>query len=78
MRITIRQLNGCLSAMQIAKINPGAQEELKELIQVLIDRKKDSIELPEPEEDGFTKAIIEMSKLHTNLVRVQRHNTSNR
>ena len=54
--------------MQIAKINPGAQKEIRELIQVMIERKTDYVEMPE---DDFTKAVVEMAKLHTNLVRVQ-------
>ncbi len=70
MRVTIRQLNGCLSAMQVAKINPESQKVLKELIQLLVENKKDSIDLPE--DDEFCKAIVDMSKLHTNLVKVQK------
>ena len=69
MKVSIRQLNGCLSAMQIANINPESQITLKELIQTMIENKKESIELPE--EDKFCKAIIDMSRLHTNLVEVQ-------
>jgi len=72
MKVSIRQLNGCLSAMQVARINPKSQTALKELIQTLIKGKKDYIEMPA--EDTFCKAIVEMSALHTNLIRVQRHN----
>ena len=71
MRITIRQLNGCLSAMQLVKMHPERQIELKKLIQAMLKNKKDCIEVPENE---FYTAIVEMSKLHTNLVNVQRHN----
>ncbi len=56
--------------MQIAKINPDSQRALKELIQLLIKNKKDSVEISE--NDAFYKAIIAMSKLHTNLVNVQK------
>lgn len=74
MKITIRQLNGCLSTLQLADINPESQEALKELIQTLVKTKRDHIEIPE--DDEFGKAIIGMSKLHTNLVNVQKHNTA--
>jgi len=55
--------------MQSAKINPESQEVLKGLIQSMLSRKKEYIELLE---DDFTKAIVEMAKLHTNYVNVQR------
>ena len=70
MKVTIRQLNGCLSAMQVAKINSSSQKILKELIQLLIENKKDSVEMPT--DDNFCKAIIDMSKLHKSLVNVQK------
>lgn len=72
MKVTIRQLNGCLSAMQVAKINPGSQKTLEELIQTMISSKKDSIEFDD--ENPWCKRIIKMSTIHTDLVRVQRHN----
>jgi len=76
MKVSIRQLNGCLSAMQVARVNPESQKSLRELIQTLIESKKDYIEISEdyPEEINFFKTTIEMSKIHTDLVKVQRHN----
>jgi len=71
MRITIRQLNGALSAMQSVKEWPEGQLALKRFIQQMLESKKDCTELPD---DEFSQAIIELAKQNEILANVQKHN----
>lgn len=61
MDITIRQINGTLSALQLAHKYPDVQTRLKELISLMLLNHKNHISIPP--EDSFYKAITELSSL---------------
>lgn len=68
MKVTVRQLNGCLSAMQIVRIKPEVQKSCKELIQLMIENKTNTIDITD---DEFAKAVIEMNSLYSQLEKAQ-------
>jgi len=67
MIITIRQLNGCLSAMQAGHARAFNQTLVKNFIADMIKTKLYEIELPN--DDIFAYYVTEMAKLHSNFVK---------
>ena len=72
MKITIRQLNGCLSAMEACHAKMTNRMQLKNFISDMLEIKVYELELPD--NDKFAIYITEMAKLHANFVKAQGEN----
>ena len=70
MLVTIRQLNGCLSAMQTSKTNLKSQVALLKLIDTMLKKGTASIGVA----DDMYACIVGLSKLHAAYTKVQRRN----
>jgi len=70
MKVSIRQLNGALSALQVAKVSYKKQKDLKDLIQIMLKAKTKEVDLSE----DIALWIFSLCQNHKCLLRVQKHN----